>query len=69
MGTIIKFPTPPWQDIDINYHGLELFVASCCKLLDTLPVETRHPAKQEFDRLVEGLLQFMDECHEARSRK
>jgi hypothetical protein len=67
MGTIIKFPTPTCQDVDINYDGLELFVASCCKLLDTLPVEARCPAKQEFNRLVEGLLQFLDECEEVRS--
>ena len=65
MGTVIKFPTQ-WHEIDINYHGLELFVESCCRLLDTLPVEGRNPAKQEFNRLVEVLLQFMDECREAR---
>jgi hypothetical protein len=68
MGTIIEFPTRP-QDIDVNYYGLELFVESCCKLLDTLPLETRHTAKREFNRLVERLIQFMDECQEARSRE
>jgi hypothetical protein len=63
MGTIIKFPKSTWRadiDADIDFDGLELFVASCWELLDTLPVEARHPAKQEFNRLVEGLLQFLD---------
>jgi len=68
MGTIIEFPARP-QDIGVNYYGLELFVESCGKLLATLPLETRHTAKQEFNRLVEGLIQFMDECQEARSRE
>lgn len=68
MGTIIEFPTRP-QDINVNYYGLELFVESCGKLLDTLPLETRHAAKQEFNRLVERLIQFMDECQEVRSRE
>ena len=27
MGTIIRFPKQ-WQDADINYYGLELFVES-----------------------------------------
>jgi hypothetical protein len=49
MGTIIEFPTRP-QDIGVNYYGLELFVESCCKLLDTLPLETRHTTKDEFNR-------------------
>ena len=66
MGTIIEFPARP-QDINVNYYGLELFVESCGKLLDTLPLETRHGAKQEFNRLVERLIQFMDECQEARN--
>ena len=68
MGTVIKFPKQ-WQDKEINYYGLELFVESCCKLLDTLPIELRSTVKREFDRLVEGLLQLMDECQEARSRE
>ena len=61
MGTIIRFPKQ-WQDADINYYGLELFVESCGKLLDTLPAETRSAARQEFNRMVEGLLEFMDAC-------
>ena len=68
MGTIIEFPTRP-QDIGVNYYGLELFVESCCKLLDTLPLETRHTTKEEFNRLVERLIQFMDECQEVRGRE
>jgi hypothetical protein len=67
MGTIIRFPKQ-WQDADINYYGLELFVESCGKLLDSLPAETRSAARQEFNRLVEGLLEFMDACREARKR-
>ena len=63
MGTVIKFPK---QDKEINYYGLGLFVESCCKLLNTLPIESRSTVKQEFDRLVEGLLQLMDACQEAR---
>jgi hypothetical protein len=69
MGTIIKFPTPPCQNIDIDYQALEQFVVSCCKLLDTLPVEDRYSVKQEFDQLVEGLIQFLDDCQESRSRE
>jgi hypothetical protein len=53
MGTIIRFPKQ-WQDADINYYGLELFVESCGKLLN---------------RIVEGLLEFMDTCREARKRE
>jgi hypothetical protein len=69
MGTIIKFPrstSRPEVEADIDYDGLELFVASCWELLDALPVEARHRAKQEFNRLVKGLLQFLDECQEGR---
>ena len=65
MGTIIRFPKQR-QDGEINYYGLELFVESCGKLMDTLPVETRSAARQEFNRIVEDLLQFMDACQEAR---
>jgi hypothetical protein len=64
MGTIIRFPKQ-CQDATINYYGLELFVESCGKLLNTLPTETRAAAKQEFNRLVEDLIQFMDACQEA----
>jgi hypothetical protein len=59
MGTVINFPK---RCQEINYYGLELFVESCSKLLDTLPDETRSTAKEEFDRLVECLLQLMVAC-------
>ena len=39
MGTIIRFPKQ-CQDTTVNFHGLELFVESCGKLLNTLP--TKH---------------------------
>ena len=65
MGTIIRFPKQ-CQDANINYYGLELFVESCATLLNTLPTETRSAARQEFNRLVEDLVQFMDACQEAR---
>ena len=65
MGTIIRFPKQR-QDGEINFYGLELFVESCGKLIDTLPVETRSAARQELNRMVEELLQFMDACQEAR---
>jgi hypothetical protein len=67
MGTIIRFPKQ-CHDADINYYGLELFVESCGRLLDTLPAETRSAARQEFNRIVEGLLEFVDGCREARKR-
>jgi hypothetical protein len=66
MGTIIRFPKQ-CQSADVNYYGLELFVESCGKLLNTLPAETRESARQELHRLVENLVQFMDTCQEARS--
>ena len=50
----------------MNFYGLELFVESCGKLLNTLPTETRSAARQEFNRLLENLIQFMDECQETR---
>jgi hypothetical protein len=65
MGTIIRFPKQ-CQEINVNFHGLELFVESCGRLLNTLPAETREPARQEFHRLVETLVQFMDACQDAR---
>jgi hypothetical protein len=65
MGTIIRFPKQS-QDAAINFYGLELFVKSCGKFLNTLPTETRAPAKQEFNRLVDDLLQFIDAFQEAR---
>jgi hypothetical protein len=65
MGTIIKFPKQ-CQDTPVNFYGLELFVESCGRLLNTLPTETRSAARQEFNRLVENLVQFMDACQEAR---
>ena len=65
MGTIIIFPRQ-CQSADVNFYGLELFVESCGKLLNTLPTETRSAARQEFNRLVENLVQFMDTCQEAR---
>jgi len=65
MGTIIRFPKQ-CQDANVNYYGLELFVESCGKLLNTLPDETRSAARQELNRLVEDLIQFMDACQEAR---
>ena len=68
MGTIIRFPKQ-CQSADVNFYGLELFVESCGKLLNTLPTETRSAAKQEFNRLVETLVQFMDTCQEARRNK
>jgi hypothetical protein len=68
MGTIIRFPKQ-CQSADVNYYGLELFVESCGKLLNTLPTETRSAARQEFNRLVETLVQFMDTCQEARRRE
>jgi hypothetical protein len=68
MGTIIRFPKQ-CQSTDVNYYGLELFVESCGKLLNTLPTETRSAARQEFNRLVETLVQFMDTCQEARRRE
>jgi hypothetical protein len=64
---IIQFPTPPSENIETDYQALERFVTSCCKLLATLPVESRQSVKQEFDQLVEGLVQFLDDCQEARS--
>ena len=63
MGNIIRFPKQ-CQDANVNYYGLELFVESCGKLLNTLPTETRSAARQEFNRLVEDLIQFMDACQE-----
>ena len=66
MGTIIRFPKQ-CQSAVVNYYGLELFVESCGKLLNTLPAETRESARQELHRLVENLVQFMDTCQEARS--
>ncbi len=68
MGTIIRFPKQ-CQSADVNFYGLELFVELCGKLLNTLPTETRSAAKQEFNRLVETLVQFMDTCQEARRNK
>ena len=65
MGTIIIFPKQ-CQSADVNFYGLELFVESCGKLLNTLPTEARSAARQEFNRLVENLVQFMDTCQEAR---
>ena len=65
MATIIKFPKQ-CQDANVNYYGLELFVESCGKLLNTLPDETRLAARQEFNRLVEDLVKLMDACQEAR---
>ena len=65
MGTIIRFPKQA-QDAPVNFYGLELFVDSCGKLLNTMPTETRSAARQEFNRLLENLIQFMDECHETR---
>jgi hypothetical protein len=35
MGTIIRFPKQR-HDAEINYYGLELFVESCGRLMDTL---------------------------------
>jgi hypothetical protein len=64
MGTIIRFPKQ-CQVADVNYYGLELFVASCATLLNTLPAETGSAARQEFNRRVEELVQFMDACQEA----
>jgi hypothetical protein len=64
MGTIIRFPKQ-CQDANVNYYGLEQFVESCGKLLNTLPVETRSAARQEFNRRVEELVQFIDACQEA----
>jgi hypothetical protein len=66
MGTIINFPAKQCQDTKVNFYGLELFVESCGKLLNTLPTETRSAAIQEFHTLVETLVQFMDECEEGR---
>ncbi len=66
MGTIIRFPKQ-CQETNVNFYGLELFVESCGRLLNTLPAETRSAARQEFNRLVENLVQFMDACQEARS--
>ena len=66
MGTIIDFPAKQCQDTNVNLYGLELFVESCGKLLNTLPTETRSAAIQEFHRLVETLVQFIDECKEGR---
>ena len=65
MGTIIIFPKQ-CQSAVVNFYGLELFVELCGKLLDTLPTETRSAAKQEFNQLVETLVQFMDTCQGAR---
>jgi hypothetical protein len=65
MGTIIRFPKQ-CQDTNVNFYGLELFVESCGKLLNTLPAETSSAAKQEFDRLVADLVQLMDSCQQAR---
>lgn len=65
MATIIKFPKQ-CQGANVNYYGLELFVESCGKLLNTLPDETRSAARQEFSRLVEDLVKLMDACQEAR---
>ena len=65
MGTIIRFPKQ-CQDTPVNVYGLELFVESCGKLLNTLPTETRSAAKQKFNRLLEDLVQFLDECRETR---
>ena len=65
MGTIIRFPKQ-CQDTNVNFYGLQLFVESCGKLLNTLPAETSSAARQEFNRLVEDLVQFMDACEEAR---
>ena len=66
MGTIINFPAKQCQVTNVNFHGLELFVELCEMLLNTLPTETRSAAIQEFNRLVETLVQFMDECKEGR---
>jgi hypothetical protein len=63
MGTIIRFPKQ-CHDANVNYYGLELFVESCGKLLNTLPTETRAAARHQFNRLVEDLVQFMDTCQE-----
>jgi hypothetical protein len=68
MGTIIRFPKQ-CQDTNVNFYGLQLFVESCGKLLNTLPAETSSAARQEFNRLVEDLVQFMDACQEARRRE
>jgi hypothetical protein len=68
MGTIIRFPKQ-CQDANVNYYGLELFVESCGKLLNTLPTETRSAARQEFNRLVQNLVQLMDACQEAHKSK
>jgi hypothetical protein len=65
MGTIIKFPKQ-WGDQDVYYSGLELFVESCWKFLDTLPTERRSEARDEFGRIVDALLRFMDACEGAR---
>lgn len=64
MGTVINFPAKQCHATDVNFYGLELFVESCGKLLNTLPTETRSAAIQEFHRLVGTLVQFMDECKE-----
>lgn len=75
MGTVISFPKQRkdkdigYRDEDIDYSGLELFVESCLKLLNTLPTETGPAARQEFNRMVEELLQFMDLCQERRRSK
>lgn len=71
MGTIIRFPKQwqdgdRWQDGGIDYSGLELFVESCWKFLDTLPIETRSAAREEFGRIIESLLQFMNAYEGAR---
>ena len=66
MATIIKFPKQ-CQDANVNDYGLELFVQSCGKLLNTLPDETRLAASRESsNRLVEDLVKLMDACQEAR---
>ncbi len=66
MGTIIDFPAKQCQETNVNFYGLELFVESCGKLLNTFPAETRSAARQEFDQLVENLVQFTEACQEAR---
>jgi hypothetical protein len=65
MGDVIKFPKQ-WQNGDIDYSGLELFVDSCWKFFDTFPVERRAVARTEFGQMIEGLLRFIDACKAAR---
>lgn len=65
MGTIIRFPKQ-CQDTRLDYYGLELFVESCGRLLNTLPTDTRSEAKEEFNRLIEDLIELMDACQDAR---